>query len=76
MDFDLDSVKRFLEFLYTGDYHEIPDPALALITTVPSHDEGIQDATVQQSIEQAIGIYSLYLEHMSFSPTNSFSSFR
>ncbi|TRX89303.1 hypothetical protein FHL15_009740 [Xylaria flabelliformis] len=58
MDFDLDSVKRFLEFLYTGDYHEVPDPALALITSVPpTHDEGIQDTTVQQNIEQAIVLY-------------------
>ncbi|KAI1358909.1 hypothetical protein F5Y08DRAFT_350156 [Xylaria arbuscula] len=31
MDFDLNSVKRFLEFLYTGDYHETPDPALSWI---------------------------------------------
>ncbi|KAI0506574.1 hypothetical protein F5B22DRAFT_639089 [Xylaria bambusicola] len=45
MDFDLNSVKRFLEFLYTGDYHETPDPALELITSIPTHDEGIQDAT-------------------------------
>ncbi|KAF2966741.1 hypothetical protein GQX73_g6834 [Xylaria multiplex] len=54
MDFDLDSVKRFLEFLYTGDYHETPDPALALITSMPTHDKRIQDAMVQQNTEQAI----------------------
>ncbi|KAI0804235.1 hypothetical protein GGR55DRAFT_323260 [Xylaria sp. FL0064] len=57
MDFDLNSVKRFLEFLYTGDYHETPDPALALITSIPTHDEGIQDATVQQTIKQAIVLH-------------------
>ncbi|KAI0546588.1 hypothetical protein F4679DRAFT_408791 [Xylaria curta] len=57
MDFDLNSVKRFLEFLYTGDYHEIPDPALSLITSIPTHDEGIQDATAQQNTEQAIILY-------------------
>ncbi|KAI0184389.1 hypothetical protein EV127DRAFT_474366 [Xylaria flabelliformis] len=58
IDFDLDSVKRFLEFVYTGDYHEIPDPSLALITSVPTHNEGNQDATVQQNIEQAIVLYN------------------
>ncbi|KAI0206553.1 hypothetical protein F4808DRAFT_455309 [Astrocystis sublimbata] len=60
MDFDLDSVKRFLEFLYTGDYHEIPDPALALITTTPTsaRNEIIQRATVQQNIGQAIVSYN------------------
>ncbi|KAI0855227.1 hypothetical protein F4860DRAFT_520091 [Xylaria cubensis] len=57
MDFDLDSVKRFLEFLYTGDYHEIPEPALALIASVPAHDKRLRDATVQQNTEQAIFFY-------------------
>ncbi|KAJ2991874.1 hypothetical protein NUW58_g2361 [Xylaria curta] len=57
MDFDLDSVKRFLEFLYTGDYNEIPDPALELIMSVPTHDEETEGATVQQNIEQATVFY-------------------
>ncbi|KAI1328222.1 hypothetical protein F5Y16DRAFT_398629 [Xylariaceae sp. FL0255] len=54
MDFDLDSVKRFLEFLYTGDYHEVPDPALALITSGTAHGERFQNATGRQNTGQLI----------------------
>ncbi|KAI0403605.1 hypothetical protein F4802DRAFT_288036 [Xylaria palmicola] len=57
MDFDLDTVKRFLEFLYTGNYQETPDPALELITSVPTHGEEIQGTAVQRNIGQAIVLY-------------------
>ncbi|KAJ3576921.1 hypothetical protein NPX13_g3549 [Xylaria arbuscula] len=52
IDFDLESVKRFLEFLYTGDYHKVPDPALSRIVLYSPCDERIQRAG--ENVEQAI----------------------
>ncbi|KAI1427186.1 hypothetical protein F5Y12DRAFT_712520 [Xylaria sp. FL1777] len=31
VSFDIQSVRRFIEFIYTGDYHMSPDPAIELL---------------------------------------------
>ncbi|KAI1420403.1 hypothetical protein F5Y12DRAFT_719579 [Xylaria sp. FL1777] len=42
--FDIESVKRLLEFMYTGDYKLSPDPALELLSLGMSRDSGVEFA--------------------------------
>lgn len=38
LPFDVQSVRRFIEFLYTGDYHVSPDPAIGLLSSTALDD--------------------------------------
>ncbi|KAI0456782.1 hypothetical protein F5B21DRAFT_502079 [Xylaria acuta] len=47
VSFDIESMRRFIEFMYTGDYHVSYNPALELLTSV---DEGADTAGPDLSI--------------------------
>ncbi|KAI0420643.1 hypothetical protein F5X98DRAFT_371620 [Xylaria grammica] len=47
--FDTESIKRLIEFLYTGDYQLSPDPALDLLSSSMSRDSGVDFDTDSDS---------------------------
>ncbi|RWA04822.1 hypothetical protein EKO27_g10284, partial [Xylaria grammica] len=47
--FDTESIKRLIEFLYTGDYQLSPDPALDLLSSGMSRDSGVDFDTESDS---------------------------
>lgn len=51
MSFDVESVRRFIEFLYTGDYHVSPDPAVELLSSTAPDEACATDIQAEKSVD-------------------------